>query len=251
MDKLKIPAPNFYNGTRVFNRLKDKNYDLHGNMLQMAACRAKQIKEAIQNSYLRRTYSDAYLKRDTEKRLMYLSDFEQLGPRWVKECQDVDTHIQHNGWYTGEDYDQTLTGVVLCMSRHGTGENEEYFGEGRGKRDIYMAGTRHSDWDGVTLSLRTTDDIEEAARWADSMAEDEAESCREEDAKYRAEQQAEDLRSQIADARAKCLKLLRDMRPLRKGLMAFPETVCQALRDQVQAYCEEIAGYRNELKELT
>jgi hypothetical protein len=55
-----------------------------------------------------------------------------------------------------------------------------------------MAGTRHTDWDGVTLDKDITDDPEIAARWADDMAEREAESCREEDERYQAEQQAEE-----------------------------------------------------------
>jgi hypothetical protein len=51
-----------------------------------------------------------------------------------------------------------------------------------------MAGTKHSEWDGVTLCLDTTDDPKIAARWADQMPEREAESCREEDEKWRKEE---------------------------------------------------------------
>jgi hypothetical protein len=102
----------------------------------------------------------------------------------------------------------------------------------------------------VTLDLDTTDDPITAARWADSMAEREAESCREEDEKDQRQQQAEDLMKQIKGIRTSCLKLLRDMRPIRKGCHGIPESICETLRNSVQGYVEEIATLRGELEGL-
>ena len=185
---------------------------------------------------------------------MYLTDFDQLGARWVKDADQVATRQQHNGWYTDDFQDATLIGVVLCFTRHGLSDEHGNYGgnvptEPKG-RVIYMAGTRHSDWDGVTLDLDTTDDPITAARWADSMAKREAESCREEDEKYQAEQKAEELMEQIKGIRTRCLKLLRDMRPIRKGCHGIPESICETLRNSVQGYVEEIATLRGELEEL-
>jgi hypothetical protein len=251
MDNLKTPAIKFYNGMKLFAN-HDTPMDIGGRAIIPKACERKHIREAKQYSYMRRVYSDAYLKRDMDKRQMYLSDFDQLGARWVRDADEVSSHIDHKGRYTDDFQDATLIGVLLYFTRHGTGENEEYFGEGRGKsKDIYMAGTRHSDWDGVTLDLDTTDDPITAARWADSMAEREAESCREEDEKYQTEQKAAECRDEIKAARVACLKLLRDMRPIRKGLIGVPESICDALRQQVQSYLEDIANWRKTLGELT
>ena len=247
MDKLRTPASKFYDGNAVFLKLKheDRAQGIDGQTVQMAACRAKQIKEAIRNSYKRRLYSEDYITRRDGK--MFLNSFDQLGARWVKDADKV-VNLRYNGWYTDTDGRETLTGVVLCFTRHGMPDSN---GDNEKGKQIYMAGTYHSDWDGVTLDMDTTDCPVTAARWADKMAEREAESCREEDERYQNEQQAEELREQIVAARQACLKLLRDMRPIRKGMSAFPETVCAALRNQVEAYCESIAGMRQELKGLS
>jgi len=251
MDNLKTPASKFYNGMKLFEK-HDKPLDIGGRAIILKACERKHIQEAKQHSFVRRTYSGDYITRDTEKRQMYLSDFDQLGARWVKDADDVATRQRHKGWYTDNDCSETLIGVVLCFARHGTGENEEYFGGSRGKnKDIYMAGTRHSDWDGVTLDLDTTDDPITAAQWADSMAEREAESCREEDEHYQTKQKTKKLHKQIKNIRTRCLKLLRDMRPIRKGMHGIPESICDTLRTAVSGYVEEIATLRGELEELT
>lgn len=253
MDKLITPAPVFYNGAGTYAKLKDKVQDPGGELLQRSACRAKAIKEAKQHSSMRRTHSDAYIYRCDDGKTMTLSDFDQLGARWVKDCNDVSSRIDHNGWYTDSFEGETLIGVVLCFTRGGSSgmEGNDNLNETKPKgRVIYMAGTRHSDWDGVTLDLDTTDDPITAARWADSMAERAAEEYREEDEKFQAEQKAEECREEIAAARKKCLALLRDMRPIRKGLIGAPESICTALRERVQEYREDIANWRNELGEL-
>ena len=247
MDKLRTPASEFYDGSAVFLKLKheDRAQGIDGQTVQMAACRAKQIKEAIKNSYQRRNYNDDYITRSNGK--MFLNSFDPLGARWVKDANKV-VNLRYNGWYTDNDGRETLTGVVLCFTRHGMPDSN---GDNEKGKQIYMAGTRHSDWDGVTLDLSTTDCAETAAHWADQMAEREAETCREEGERYQNEQQAEELREQIVAARQACLKLLRDMRPIRKHWMGVPESVCAALRNQVEAYCESIAGMRQELKGLS
>ena len=78
------------------------------------------------------------------------------------------------------------------------------------------------------------------------------EACRrrEEDEEYRREQQAADLMEQIKGIRTRCLKLLRDMRPIRKGCHGIPESICETLRNSVQGYVEEIATLRGELEGL-
>lgn len=259
MDNLKKPMLEFYGHDEGLARALKKTDQPAGRELIAKAYQRQHIQDALKHSYRRRTYSNSYFKRDGRK--AYLADFEDLGPRWVKDCQDVHSRIGHNGWYMDEDGLGTLIGVVLCFARHGAPDLD-----GNGyepvEKAIYMAGTRHSDWDGVTLDLDTTDDPITAAQWADSMAEREAEDCREEDEKYRTGQKMEELREEIATARTACLKLLRAWRPFRKGnpdqLVLFgavvpklSDTLCSELRQRVQDYCESIAGYRNELKELT
>ena len=169
MDKLKTAAPHFYSGTVAYiKRIQTthKTLDEGGRAVLQTLCKRMAIEDALKYSHNRRTYSSAYFTRDKKKSLAHLDDFENLGPRWVKFADEVSTRIGHKGWYTDDICADVLRGVVLCFSRKG--------------RDVYMAGTQHSDCEGVTLDLDVTDDEMTAARWADRMAEREAEECREE-----------------------------------------------------------------------
>lgn len=250
MDNLRISVPHFYNGQKYFIVAGSKNpmLDESGKILARKACERKHIQDAKQHSFMRRTYTASHINYNDARTEAYLADFEDLGPRWVKDAKDV-ANLKHTGWYTDDMQGDTLIGVVLCFSRHAApDEDGNIVGKGR---QIFMAGTRHSDWDGATLSMDTTDDMVTAARWADQMAEMAAETYREDDEKYRREQHAEECQEEISLARKACLKLLRDMRPIRKGLQSLPESVYTALVDQVQDYCSSIQGYRNQIQELT
>ena len=201
MDKLKTPAPQFYTGNvACIKKLNSshKGLDDAGKFLLHEACHRDAITEAKKCQYRRRTAPPPSITRREGK--MYIENFEQLGPRWVKDACDVypprDGHI---GGYTDTRCDELLIGVICCFTRHGEGENNYEVHKAKG-RVIYMAGTRHSDWEGVTLDLDTTDDPDTAARWADRMAEREAEEYREADEIYQAEQKREDLRCEIKSA---------------------------------------------------
>jgi hypothetical protein len=219
--------------------------DVGLELMRMAAYhQAKQ--NALAHSWDRRTtYAPNCTRRDGK---MFLESFDQIGPRWVKDASDITPRLA-DGWYTDSDCDAQLIGVVVCMTRHGEGEDNYNTHKAKG-RVIYMAGTRHTDWDGVTLDLDTTDDPDTAVRWADRMAEREAESCREADEEYQAEQKKIDLLRAIKRARQACLKLLRDMRPIRKGILHVPESVYAVLRNRIEEYLDSIRNYRNELGEL-
>ena len=223
--------------------------DAAGTELHLKAAQAKYKQAAKTAEYKRRTHMTSYLTKSEDGKELYLADFEALGPRWVKDADDIATHQRHKGWYTDDMQGNTLVGVVLCFSRHAApDENGDTTGKGR---QIFMAGTRHSDWDSVTLDLDTTDDMITAARWADGMAERAAAEYREVDEEFQREQKVEEIEEEIVLARKACLKLLRDMRPIRKGLMSLPESVYTALVDQVRNYLDSIKGYRNQLGELT
>ncbi|MHB0965303.1 MAG: hypothetical protein ACYC36_02505 [Bellilinea sp.] len=253
-DILRLTAPHFYTGTKQLAAILKKNpaMDEGGKILAKAVSIRKHIRDAKQAGYLRRTYSPAYIHR-TDNNKMTLNSFDQLGPRWVRDAHEV-KHLDHTGWYADEHCNDLLIGVVLCFTRHGDPDPDYvslgYPTKGKG-RAIYMAGTRHSSWDGVTLDLTITDDPDTAARWADSMAEREAESCREEDARYRAGERAKELVDDIRKARRACLTLLRDMRLNRAAGVEPPASICTALRERVAEYRHEIRMHLKEIKELS
>jgi hypothetical protein len=190
-------------------------------------------------------YSPEYLTRSDDGERIHLNAFEDIGAR-----KSIPASDNHTGWFTDEFQDGTLSGVVIVIGRHSTTEGHDV-SDWTENTGLFMAGTQHSDWDGVTLYTDTFDNFRDAARYADRCAEREAEDCCEEDKKFQREQKAEELRADIKHMRQACLTLLRDMKPLRKGMSQFPETVCAAMRNQVQRYLNDIRTCREELGELT
>lgn len=249
MDALQMKAPLFYmlEALKQATARKPDNtpLDTAGRELWQEAAVAQYKHEAKTASYLRRTYHRSYLNRSEDGEKIFLASFEDIGARDVLQASK-----DHNGWYTDDFQSDTLSGVVIPIGRHSKteGHDRSDWTENTG---LFLAGTQHSDWDGVTLYTDTFDNFRDAARYADWFAEREAEECREEDEKNQREQKVEDLRDDIKRIRKACLTLLRDMRPIRKGMDQFPETVCDALRNQVQRYLNDIRTYRNEIGELT
>lgn len=261
MDTLSVRAPLFYTGMTLFADMvkRSPELDVTGKEVTLLACRAKHRQDALKNRHLRRGYSESYLTRSKTTREVYLNSFDNIGPRWVQDCNKVSDRIKHVGWFTDDYQDSMAIGVVLCLTRHGPGDDDSSRGGSVGKnKHIYIAGVRYSDQDGVTLNLNITGDSDIAARWADKLAERLAGESREADQEY----QAEELRNDIAAFRADCLKLLRTRRSFHKGnpdqQLMYGETVpvlsatwYEELREKVTAYRKSIAVWRTDLEQLT
>ena len=103
-------------------------------------------------------------------RWFYLSDAGQPFTRW-QWCDDVDTSIRHTGWFT-DDYGtgDKIRGIVILLP-HGR----------------FMAGWSMGEGMASTIEPGVFDDIVDAARVADSIAENAADNERE----YQATQETE------------------------------------------------------------
>jgi hypothetical protein len=147
--------------------------------------------------------------------------------RWIESpeaCGLVDAgfadkisgHIDYNGWYTNEFFDETLRGIVYKLP---------------GRRG-YLAGYADPHNRGAAcLAIEAIDDIDDAARTADRIAELVAESEREYNAAMDAVREA---RQALEDARTharECLDVVRQHRAL--GLVNPAEygEACEALDD--------------------
>lgn len=251
-DKLHTPAHIFYTGAWAAKEslpqaAKRRGLDAAGQALYVEAARAQYKHDAKTQSWLRRGYSAAHLSRSEDGESIYLSAFEDVGARDIFPASD-----QRNGWYTDDFQSDTLKGVVIVIGRHEGDTGIDSACDGwKGSAGLFMAGTKHSDWDGVTLYTDTFDNFRDAARYADRCAEREAQDCREADEKNRREQRVEEMQADIKHMRTACLALLRDMKPIRKGGGQVPETVCDALRNQVQRYLNDIRTCRDEIGELS
>jgi hypothetical protein len=189
-----------------------------------------------------RPYYGRALSQDKDE--LYLDSFEDM-PGYITEPKDADKccHMDHTGWYTDDFSNGTIIGVVVSF-RHPQDinpDNESHI--------FYMAGTKHSDWDGVTVYTRHTYQTErEAARRADKIAEREAEECREEDQKYHAEQKIEELKTEYHELNVKALEVIKDARNA-SGL--FPASICELIKNKLDETLERKRDILRGVKELT
>lgn len=124
--------------------------------------------------------------------MLWVENFFGRSHRW---CDQVYRYIKHTGWYIDSFQDETARGLVIRIT-------------GRNGKEQFMAAIadpfnydRKSMNGPIMLCLdEVFDDEDECARRADSITEWYAESCREEDEKYQAEQAAEEEATESAEA---------------------------------------------------
>ena len=181
-----------------------------------------------------------------QKDALYLDAFEDM-PGYIEEPKDADKCCQmdYNGWYTSEDgwTGETLIPVVVSI-RHPqkiNPENESHI--------FYIAGTKHSDWDGVMVYTDELFECEgDAARRADRIAEEEAEQCREDDQEYQAEQKIKKLKTEYHELNTKALKVIKDARNA-SGI--FPASICKLIKSKLDETLERKRDILRGVKELT
>lgn len=167
-----------------------------------------------------------------DPRIIYADSFDDLPLIQVGEAHEL-TRLNHTGWYTSEDGaeygDEVLKGFVLAYRNpHKLNDDSRLF---------YIAATRHSDWDGVTVYADCIHDTpEDAARYADECARVQAEQCREADAIDRAEQRQQEAREELHAANKATLELIREAKQSTLG-----PAVCAAVRQVIRAYLADRA----------
>jgi hypothetical protein len=146
-------------------------------------------------------------------------------PRGLRQCGDMGDILkgrsQATGYYSDNFAEGTCIGFVVQLpARHGVSQ--------------YIPGVRMTDSDGVTLyPLDASDNVEDAARSSDHYAERLAEDAREQDAQYQAEQQIENAKETIEDARASRRSIVAAMRQARATSVDAPRVLCDVLRKEL------------------
>jgi hypothetical protein len=138
--------------------------------------------------------------------------------------------VQHRGWYVDADQSDAIRGSVTRI----------HTSQGA----LYVPVTGYASGGGTTHYLadaervprgsdRAAHDaaIADAAKRADRCAEIEAERAHDEDARFRAEQQVEDEREAIGEARAAVHTLAAELR----NTPHLPPAICQTIRAAIKA----------------
>lgn len=182
-----------------------------------------------------------------ERTIRYNPPFklEGWGPstmRWIEHASDgLRVHrapARDNCWYVDNCGDDTTTAHVLQLPS--AGGVLRYMGA---TSDPYNPDCFLTDGD-------VTDNIKEAAYWAQRLAERYAETCREDDAKFQAEQQIADAKESICGLREQHSRLVEEMRRSREILGDVPLLVNNA-RKGLRSLREDVAKAHKRIKQLT
>lgn len=158
--------------------------------------------------------------------------------REVGEAHKV-VNLSHTGWYVDIHQDETCHGIVLQLPA-------------RDGKPVYLYGVA-DPWNAncgmVALSMNEwTDDKEEAARWADQMAEYYAESAREDDLKQRAEIEIEESQDRIKEIRTEVHEIIDDMRPH----LQLPATkICSVVKEKIRDLLRERHSLYRRIEKLS
>lgn len=140
------------------------------------------------------------------------------------------TGLRHTGWYVDHNQDDTCHGLVF-----------------RTTRGTFIPGVSDAFNQGpAMLELEEMDAAETCASRADDLARDYAESAREDDAKFKAEQQIEDKQREIAELRDRIRELVAG---LRQSTLAT--SVCDVMRHHIRALRRQGHACHRRIEKLT
>ncbi len=145
--------------------------------------------------------------------------------------------VEHNGWYTDNYQNETVWGEVYQLPA-------------RDGKSIYVPSVSDPNNDGACIDFRAgTEDLTDAIRWSDSMAEKWAEEEREYQAKDAAETRKEEIKAEITQLYADFKALARETRANCKELTGMP-AVIQLIREEYRRVKCEVRSLRKECKKL-
>lgn len=180
-------------------------------------------------------------------RFYYLESDDGAGVfRDVKAAHDCEGGPDHTGFYTNPHGEAFRDGSGLCWGVVAVLP-------GRDGAPQFLPGYQFGGQDcGVSIDLEQVTTCErDAARRADSLAENAAESEKEYQSAWGAGQCWADLSEQVATARGEALAILKERREAQRAADgAELPALCGAIRAQVSGLCDTIREARESMAEL-
>jgi hypothetical protein len=168
-----------------------------------------------------------------ESHLRWIEDTRRAGLRFVGHADEI-AGLRHQGWYTNEYQDETYRGAVYQLPAR------------RGESVFVYGYDDPCNRGAALLSFDWTADKEDAARWADAIAERAAEQEREYQEASSARCRFEDIGEELARLHGKLLALCRELR----GERDLPAEICATLREAIAEKWEHRAELHRERAEL-
>ncbi len=174
--------------------------------------------------------------------LRWIEDPSAIGLRKVGYADELGLRsIRHQGWYTSEDCSETMRGIV-------------YQWPARDRIEQYVYGYEDPNGNGpngtaAALCFDVTDDKDDAARWADGIAERAADEEREYNAAWQARQEYDELGDSVKETRQSLLRLIRELKAKRTSLCDVSEMVV-VMHNAIVRKLDDIREAREKRNEL-
>jgi hypothetical protein len=173
---------------------------------------------AFKNPILKRSS----ITSDYNRNNWYVDSLDDFAGNVLGDSHEL-ARLDHTGWFADNFQDGLIKGCVLKIrsSKH-LDEDGAHF--------IYLPATYCTGYDGATVYNDYYYSAKDAALSADSEAEILAENSREEDAKYQAGTEIDDLRIELHELNRSTLSLVKEIKETGKTL---PQNICSALRSHI------------------
>lgn len=184
------------------------------------------------------------------KECRWIENVESQGLRLAGYSDDIISSLGHNGWYCDAFQEETMRGIVYRLPAKNGKARYVY-----GYADPCNEGCAFLSFDfeeGDKLESSWDDDqgLKDAARHADSMAEQFAAYAREYSEAWQQARQWDELADDMAKARSEAKALVSDMRDaIRAGQLAS-DAICKALRAKLRDYLNAWESARDEREKL-
>lgn len=166
--------------------------------------------------------------RYREDGALFIEDINDTMAQYIGDSSEL-ASLRHTGWYCDDTQEDLLKG---CVFRIRTPDGMRYIPATRLE-------SPHFDNGGATLYLKDlNDDERDAARYADQLAESQAEKAREDSEKYYAEQKIEECREEIHRINKEALPLIFEIKTNNK---VFSDLVNETLKEKLGDLLEERA----------
>lgn len=165
----------------------------------------------------------------------YLDSEEAGNLRWVNNAHEILPRSVERGWYVDGFQSETTQGVVYRLpgGRFIAGASDPWNCDKAGRGPCFIA-------------RDVFNDPEDAARFADRLAEQYGEFCREDDANQQAESQIEDAKDSIGQMREEIRSLVAGIRE-----SSLSPAICERLRKDIRNLRADMAKRWERIRLLT
>jgi hypothetical protein len=169
--------------------------------------------------------------------LRWIEKPSSIGLRLVGYADEI-ISLRHKGWYTNDYQEETIRGIVYQWpARNGK------------ERFVYGYEDPNGNGNAAALCFDVADDKDDAARWADSVAEYAAEEEREYNAASDARIRFDGLADDISAERKSLLQLIRELKEKRATLCDAP-VIIATLQTSIERGLDVIREAREKRAEL-